>query len=53
MIAGVIEWSVRNRFFVLLVGGLIGAIGWWSMVNLPVDAIPDLRRVYLGDEFRL
>ncbi len=45
MIAGVIEWSVRNRFFVLLMALLIGVIGWWSMVTSPVDAIPDLSDV--------
>jgi Cu(I)/Ag(I) efflux system membrane protein CusA/SilA len=45
VIARVIEACVDNRFFVLLITLLIGAIGWWSMVSMPVDAIPDLSDV--------
>jgi len=42
VIARIIEACVDNRFFVLLVGALIAAIGWWAMAGMPVDAIPDL-----------
>ena len=42
MIARIIEACVDNRFFVLLVGLLVAAIGWWAMLTMPVDAIPDL-----------
>ena len=45
MIARIIEACVDNRFFVVLVGLLVGAVGWWSIANLPVDAIPDLSDV--------
>ena len=45
MIARIIEACVDNRFFVLLIGLLVAAIGWWAMVTMPVDAIPDLSDV--------
>ena len=45
MIARIIEACIDNRFFVILIGLLIGAIGWWSMASMPVDAIPDLSDV--------
>ena len=45
MIARIIETCVDNRFFVILVGLLVGAIGWWAMASMPVDAIPDLSDV--------
>ena len=45
MISYIIEWSVRNRFLVLLATcGLIGA-GLWAVANTPIDAIPDLSDV--------
>ena len=45
MIEHIIEASVRNRVFVLLVGFLIGLVGFWTVKNTPVDAIPDLSDV--------
>ncbi|MFQ5515624.1 MAG: CusA/CzcA family heavy metal efflux RND transporter [Myxococcota bacterium] len=45
MIARVIEACVDNRFFVLLIGALVAALGWWALVEMPVDAIPDLSDV--------
>src|SRR5437016_10963079 len=42
MINGIIEWSLRNRFFVACATLLI--IGWGirAVFRTPVDAIPDL-----------
>ena len=42
MIDRIIDFSVRNRFlvFALLAAGC--AYGYWSMRNVPLDAIPDL-----------
>lgn len=42
MIERIIEWSVRNRFIVVL--ALIGTLLWgvWSIARTPLDAIPDL-----------
>jgi Cu(I)/Ag(I) efflux system membrane protein CusA/SilA len=55
MIAGLIHWSVHNRFLVLLVTALVVGWGLWSVKATPIDAIPDLsdvqvivRTVYAG-----
>jgi Cu(I)/Ag(I) efflux system membrane protein CusA/SilA len=45
MIHRVIEASVRNRFFVLLLAGMAAFVGWVAMQQTPVDAIPDLSDV--------
>ncbi|MGI1679033.1 MAG: efflux RND transporter permease subunit [Cellvibrionaceae bacterium] len=45
MIESVIRWSVGNRFFVLLAALLIAGLGFFSLKNTPVDAIPDLSDV--------
>ncbi|MGZ8447558.1 MAG: efflux RND transporter permease subunit, partial [Candidatus Deferrimicrobiaceae bacterium] len=42
MIDRVIEFSARNRFLVLTVAVFLGAWGLWSMLHVPLDAIPDL-----------
>ncbi|MDP3149672.1 MAG: CusA/CzcA family heavy metal efflux RND transporter [Ignavibacteria bacterium] len=42
MIEKIIEWSSQNRFLVILVYLIIIAAGIYSVINLPVDAIPDL-----------
>ncbi|MDZ4846191.1 MAG: efflux RND transporter permease subunit [Chitinophagales bacterium] len=42
MIERIISWSTHNRFFVWLGILLIIAGGVWSVLNTPVDAIPDL-----------
>jgi copper/silver efflux system protein len=45
MIARLIRWSIANRFLVLLATGMITAWGAWSIINTPLDAIPDLSDV--------
>jgi len=45
MIKSIIQWSVGNRFFVLLATMMILAIGLYSLKNTPVDALPDLSDV--------
>jgi len=45
LIEKVIEGSVRNRFIVLLLFAAIAGIGLWSLLNIPIDAIPDLSDV--------
>ena len=42
MIESVIEWSIRNRFLVILASILLGVAGVHAMLTTPVDAIPDL-----------
>ncbi len=45
MIALLIRWSVRNRFFVLIAMlALVGA-GLWAVRSTPIDALPDLSDV--------
>ena len=45
MIAGVIRWSIHNRFLVLLATGFLVAGGIYSISQTPVDALPDLSDV--------
>ena len=45
MIERLIDWSVNNRFMVLLLTGLLVVAGIWAVVTTPVDAIPDLSDV--------
>jgi len=45
VIAAIIEGSVRNRFFVLLVTAMVALVGWRMLRSTPVDAIPDLSDV--------
>src|SRR5262249_2462593 len=41
MINGIIEWSLRNRLFVLVAtAGFVG-LGWYSLGLLNIDAFPD------------
>ena len=42
MINRIIDFSVRNKFIVLVVVAAACLAGWWSMKHLPLDAIPDL-----------
>lgn len=42
MIEKIIDWSANNRFVVLLIYLIIVVGGIYSVINLPVDAIPDL-----------
>jgi len=45
MIAGLIRWSIRNRFLVLLATGFLVAWGVYSVKQTPIDALPDLSDV--------
>jgi Cu(I)/Ag(I) efflux system membrane protein CusA/SilA len=45
MIQRLIDWSIHNRFLVLLLTALLVAGGIYSTRNTPVDAIPDLSDV--------
>ncbi len=42
MINNIIDFSLRNRFLVLLVAACIAAYGIYAVKTTPVDAIPDL-----------
>jgi len=45
MIVNIIHWSIRNRFLVLLLTGILVAWGVYAVQNTPLDAIPDLSDV--------
>ncbi|MBI2707623.1 MAG: efflux RND transporter permease subunit [Proteobacteria bacterium] len=42
MIEKIIEYSARNRFFVLVLTAVATLAGWFSLQSIPLDAIPDL-----------
>ena len=45
MIARVIDWSITNRFLVLVFTALLVAGGVLALARTPLDAIPDLSDV--------
>ena len=45
MIAGLIRWSIANRFLVLMATALVAVGGVYSVLKTPLDAIPDLSDV--------
>ncbi len=45
MIESIIRWSVSNRFLVVLMSLILAVSGTYVMINIPVDAIPDLSDV--------
>lgn len=45
MIAGIINWSLNNRFLVLLLTAILIGWGLYAVKNTPLDAIPDLSDV--------
>src|ERR1700724_1387144 len=42
MIEKIIEYSIRNRFVVIMATLVVAAWGIYAVINTPVDAIPDL-----------
>jgi Cu(I)/Ag(I) efflux system membrane protein CusA/SilA len=45
MIAGVINWSIHNRFMVILLSMILTGWGIYALKQTPLDAIPDLSDV--------
>jgi Cu(I)/Ag(I) efflux system membrane protein CusA/SilA len=45
MFARIIEWSIENKFLVLLTAFFLIAAGIYSLQQTPIDAIPDLSDV--------
>lgn len=45
MINRIVEFSVKNRFLVIFLVLLVGAIGVRAMQQLPIDAVPDVTNV--------
>lgn len=42
MIPKLIEFSIRNRFIVILLTAVVAVWGVWCVLKTPIDAIPDL-----------
>ena len=42
MINRLIEFSLKNRFLILIGYVLLAAWGYWALLKTPIDAIPDL-----------
>ncbi len=42
MIKRIIRFSAENRYLVIAAGIVLLVIAWWSMRNIPIDALPDL-----------
>lgn len=42
MVNGIIRWCLNNRFIVILATLLLLGIGYYSVTNIPIDAIPDI-----------
>src|ERR1700716_3804639 len=42
MINRLIEFSLNNRFLILLAYALLACWGYWALLKTPIDAIPDL-----------
>jgi Cu(I)/Ag(I) efflux system membrane protein CusA/SilA len=42
MIGSFIEWSIKNRYLVILASLALGIAGFRALMTMPVDAIPDL-----------
>ena len=45
MLNAIIQSSLNNRFFVLMATVLVGGLGVYSALHLPIDAVPDLTNV--------
>ncbi len=45
MLSRLLEFSVRQRVFVLLATLVLVGIGVWSALRLPIDAVPDITNV--------
>ncbi|MFV2089772.1 MAG: efflux RND transporter permease subunit, partial [Pseudomonadales bacterium] len=45
MIESIIDYSIKDRFMVLMATVIVGGIGLWAYLNAPLDAIPDLSDV--------
>ena len=45
MLERIVGFSIRQRWFVLALVALVSALGVWSALRLPIDAVPDITNV--------
>lgn len=48
MLEKLVEASLRYKFLVLIVFGVIAALGWRAVVTVPIDAFPDVTPVQVN-----
>ena len=42
MLARIIQFSLSQRLFILLVALVVSGAGWYAYLGLPIDAFPDV-----------
>ena len=42
MVNRVIDFSIKNKFLIFAIVAVACCVGWWSMKNVALDAVPDL-----------
>ena len=45
MINRILDFSIHNRWLVILLALAVGAVGAWNFTRLPIDAVPDITNV--------
>ncbi|WP_442482819.1 efflux RND transporter permease subunit [Aeoliella sp. SH292] len=45
MVNHIIEWSLNNRFIVMLLATVVLGVGFFAATTIPLDAVPDLTNV--------
>lgn len=45
MINRILDFSIHNRWLVIMVALAVGALGAWNFTRLPIDAVPDITNV--------
>lgn len=45
MISKIVLYSIRYRWLVILITGLVAIAGWQSFLGLPIDAVPDITNI--------
>lgn len=41
MLNGILQWSIRYRFIILILAGLISLLGIGTIRQMPLDVFPD------------
>ena len=42
MLEPILQFSIKHRFFVVLVTSMLALLGVYSFTQLPIDAVPDI-----------
>ncbi|MBL8841891.1 MAG: CusA/CzcA family heavy metal efflux RND transporter [Planctomycetes bacterium] len=42
MLEALLHWSIKNRWFVVLLTAVVAAVGVFRLQQLPIDAVPDI-----------